>query len=441
VTAIRALKAAWSRLRGSWRDVADLRDAVDSKAASSHFHDDRYYTETEANALLSDKADLASGKHTAAQSRGSSLSYNVTNGELTLTGADLATSIANLPIELLLQSVSYNSSTKTVTYTTNGGATISIPLTDLVDLPEIQVATQNPVANPTSGQRLYLRSDTGSYWVAASGSWVGPYLNLTIGTSATTAGRGDHTAAAYAHSQSTHAPSNAQKNSDITKAEIAAKLTGDVTTAINWLSPQTFDEMLASVVKVRDSVIAGEGSNHAWPPNRTIVTSQITTISNTSDCSSMGLVTELSCTDFHPECSWVDPAITCDMMVTGIDCAGVPGCNWEPVYCTDLGNETECNDNGCSWDNESGCNGGLVGNVCVGESQTGCSGIINEVESAAIEFAEHFSLGQLGILVNNGDSLSLLNNGEEFGTVPVGHTVVINRVNDELRILMRSETQ
>ena len=36
--------------------------------------------------------------------------------------------------------------------------------------------------------------------------------------------------AAYTHSQSAHAPSNAQKNSDITKAEIEAKLTGNVTT-------------------------------------------------------------------------------------------------------------------------------------------------------------------------------------------------------------------
>ena len=34
--------------------------------------------------------------------------------------------------------------------------------------------------------------------------------------------------AAYTHSQAAHAPSTAQKNSDITKAEIEAKLTGDV---------------------------------------------------------------------------------------------------------------------------------------------------------------------------------------------------------------------
>ena len=36
--------------------------------------------------------------------------------------------------------------------------------------------------------------------------------------------------AAYTHSKSAHAPSNAQKNSDITKAEIEAKLTGNITT-------------------------------------------------------------------------------------------------------------------------------------------------------------------------------------------------------------------
>jgi hypothetical protein len=36
--------------------------------------------------------------------------------------------------------------------------------------------------------------------------------------------------AAYTHSQVTHAPSNAQKNSDITKAEIEAKLTGEIST-------------------------------------------------------------------------------------------------------------------------------------------------------------------------------------------------------------------
>ena len=51
-----------------------------------------------------------------------------------------------------------------------------------------------------------------------------------IGTKATDAFAGDKGNIAYNHANSTHAPSNAQKNSDITKAEIEAKLTGVITT-------------------------------------------------------------------------------------------------------------------------------------------------------------------------------------------------------------------
>jgi len=51
---------------------------------------------------------------------------------------------------------------------------------------------------------------------------------LTLGTTENDAYRGDLGQIAYNHSQSAHAPSNAQKNSDITKAEIEAKLIGEI---------------------------------------------------------------------------------------------------------------------------------------------------------------------------------------------------------------------
>lgn len=54
--------------------------------------------------------------------------------------------------------------------------------------------------------------------------------NLALGTTSSTAFRGDQGLTAYNHSQTAHAPANAQKNSDITKAEIEAKLTGTITT-------------------------------------------------------------------------------------------------------------------------------------------------------------------------------------------------------------------
>ena len=53
--------------------------------------------------------------------------------------------------------------------------------------------------------------------------------HLSLGETSSTAYRGDRGKIAYDHSQSAHAPSNAQKNSDITKAEIEAKLTGTIT--------------------------------------------------------------------------------------------------------------------------------------------------------------------------------------------------------------------
>ena len=52
-------------------------------------------------------------------------------------------------------------------------------------------------------------------------------LNVALGKLAKAA---DLANTAYTHSQSAHAPSNAQKNSDITKSEIEAKLTGTITT-------------------------------------------------------------------------------------------------------------------------------------------------------------------------------------------------------------------
>lgn len=52
--------------------------------------------------------------------------------------------------------------------------------------------------------------------------------HIALGETAATAHRGDHGKIAYEHSQSDHAPSAAQKNSDITKGEIEAKLTGEI---------------------------------------------------------------------------------------------------------------------------------------------------------------------------------------------------------------------
>ena len=71
--------------------------------------------------------------------------------------------------------------------------------------------------------------------------------------------------AAYTHSTSVHAPSNAQKNSDITKSEIEAKLTGNITTHTHsqYLTsiPSEYitEQELTSKGYITEAVLTGKG--------------------------------------------------------------------------------------------------------------------------------------------------------------------------------------
>ena len=118
--------------------------------------------------------------------------------------------------------------------------------------------------------------------------------HLTLGTGSGNAFRGDYGNTAYNHSQAAHAPSNAQKNSDITKAEIEAKLTGAITshthsyagsssaggaaTSANKVNSSmivklnggttegtnmfTFDGSAAKTINITPSAIGAAGSSH-----------------------------------------------------------------------------------------------------------------------------------------------------------------------------------
>ena len=84
------------------------------------------------------------------------------------------------------------------------------------------------------GQASYRIVDEGNFTdiitysnIGAAPAYHGEHFSLGEGSN--NAYYGDKGKIAYDHSQSAHAPSNAQKNSDITKAEIEAKLTGNIT--------------------------------------------------------------------------------------------------------------------------------------------------------------------------------------------------------------------
>jgi hypothetical protein len=161
------------------KTYVDTQDTATLNTAKS-------YTDTG----LATKADLVGGKVPQSQSQGSNLTYNSVNGVITLTDPAGVNHTIDLPIENLFQNAGYDSGTRSLTLTTNGGGTIVVPLSDLVDLPEIVVsANANPVAVPTTGQRLYLRSDNGSYWIAAAGAWAGPFLGVTAAEKTTWNGK------------------------------------------------------------------------------------------------------------------------------------------------------------------------------------------------------------------------------------------------------------
>lgn len=83
-------------------------------------------------------------------------------------------------------------------------------------------ADTSALTSHTGNTTVHITSAERTAWNAKS--------TLALGTTSSTAFRGDYGNTAYSHSQAAHAPSNAQKNSDITKAEIEAKLTGAITT-------------------------------------------------------------------------------------------------------------------------------------------------------------------------------------------------------------------
>ena len=92
---------------------------------------------------------------------------------------------------------------------------------------------------PATGEtgKIYVDTGTNKTYRWSGSAYVEISASLALGETSSTAYRGDRGKTAYTHSQAAHAPSNAQKNSDITKAEIEAKLTGNVTTHTHSYDP------------------------------------------------------------------------------------------------------------------------------------------------------------------------------------------------------------
>lgn len=102
--------------------------------------------------------------------------------------------------------------------------------------------------------------------------------HLTLGTGSENAFRGDYGNTAYNHSQAAHAPSNAQKNSDITKAEIEAKLTGTISSHTHTAATTSANGLMSSTDKSKLNGIAENANNYTHPSSHaaTMITQDAT---------------------------------------------------------------------------------------------------------------------------------------------------------------------
>src|SRR5688572_10208513 len=108
-----------------------------------------------------------------------------------------------------------------------------------------------------------------------SSAWGGITGTLSAQTDLQTALDGKEAANAniQTHIASAHAPSNAQKNSDITKAEIEAKLTGEISSHTHAGGSQAFPvgSVFIAVVSTNPGTLLGYGTWSAFAAGQMLV--------------------------------------------------------------------------------------------------------------------------------------------------------------------------
>ena len=201
---------------GSAGKTVNITASLIGAANSSHDHNDKYYTETEIDTKLSNINTAISTAQT-----------NAVNTSKEYTNAELAKLVDSAPDALnTLNELASAITTNKNIYDTYVGEVSAA----LAGKAPTNHGNHVPTTETANNAR-FLRND--NTWQTITPANIGAAAashgtHLTLGTTSANAFRGDYGNTAYAHSQEAHAPSNAQKNSDITKAEIEAKLTGSI---------------------------------------------------------------------------------------------------------------------------------------------------------------------------------------------------------------------
>lgn len=161
-------------------NVTNLQNTLDGKSNTGHTHDDRYYTETEINTKLATKSDT-SHKHAAS---------DITSGTLS------ADRLPSIPVSKL------------------SGVIAAANLPSYVD----DVLEYAGVANfPETGEsgKIYVDTDYDITYRWGGSGYVEISKSLALGTTSSTAYRGDLGQIAYVHSQTTSGNPHKVTKSDV----------------------------------------------------------------------------------------------------------------------------------------------------------------------------------------------------------------------------------
>jgi len=205
-----------------------------------------YYLQTEVDAIALTKVDKIAGKGLSEEDYTTVEKTKLANIE---ENANNYTHPASHSPSIITQDANNRFVTDAEKTTWNGKADLvdgKVPSSQLPSYVDDVVESADFASLPVTGEagKIYVTIDDGKTWRWGGAAYAEISSSLALGETSSTAYRGDRGKIAYDHSQSPHAPADAQKNSDILKSEIEAKLTGDISSHSHTNLP-TSDEKAA----------------------------------------------------------------------------------------------------------------------------------------------------------------------------------------------------
>lgn len=225
-------------------DVEGLQDALSSKSNVNHTHDDMYYTEDEVNSLLATKANSAHN-HSADQ---------IVSGVLS------SERLPSIPVDKL------------------SGVISSSNLPSYVD-DVLEYNSQSVFPETGESGKIYIDKTTNKTYRWSGSSYVEISASLALGTTSSTAFRGDYGDTAYAHAQAkgsafvsglykitTNAQGHVTGATAVTKSDIVALgIPGQDTDTTYDNATTSSDGLMSSEDKTKLDGIATGANNYTHP--------------------------------------------------------------------------------------------------------------------------------------------------------------------------------